>query len=201
MKSFINKNDDEFLIEMWDSLKKLYAIVKENKHLNYVRKVPIGYHIDVNIDIPGFSIIKNLKNYFNHSKYNQGMSYLEIKKPGWSKHLDGTSTEPNKIYTGSCVWPIENYGLDNITSWYKQTKGDYIFNNHDSSGQINGGYWEFTEDSEFDLIDETCVNVPHIIRTDIPHSVNAPESTRVVCSYKLGTTDQISWEDVYKKYE
>ena len=200
MKNFINKNNDKFLLEVWSSLKELYATIKESEHLNYVSKTPIGYTVKFNRDMPNFDTMQNLRSYFN-KKGPSHIAIFEIKKPGWDKHVDGSTNIPAEIYTGSCVWPIENCGPDNITRWYKQTKGEYVYEEYNSQGQKNSGYWNFTKDSEFDLLDETCVDGPHIIRTDIPHSVNTPESTRVICSYKLGTTNEISWEDIYKEYK
>ena len=198
MTSFIKKSDDKILIDVWKSLIEFYNNIDEEK---ITKKVPIGYQINIYDEskiYPDF--IETLKEYFNANKYHQSLSFFEIKNPGWGKHLDSTNT--GDVFTGSCIWPIKNCSSENITKWYEHTKGkvECIELNH--SQKNSGGLpWKYSDDSVFTLIDSTIIDGPTIIRTDIPHEVNSPDKTRVIASWKLGSTKNISWNEICDLYQ
>lgn len=189
MTSFIKKSDDKILMDVWKSLIEFYNNIDEEK---ITKKVPIGYQINIYDEskiYPDF--IETLKEYFNANKYHQSLSFLEIKNPGWGKHLDSTNT--GDVFTGSCIWPIKNCSSENITKWYEHTKGKLF-------KKDNGSYMNFSDDSVFTLMDSTSIDGPTIIRTDVPHQVNSPDKTRVIASWKLGSTKNISWNEICDLY-
>jgi hypothetical protein len=49
-------------------------------------------------------------------------------------------------------------------------------------------------------MDSTSIDGPTIIRTDVPHQVNSPDKTRVIASWKLGSTKNISWNEICDLY-
>tara|TARA_A100001011_G_C14233967_1_gene810131 strand:+ start:336 stop:935 length:600 start_codon:yes stop_codon:yes gene_type:complete len=199
MTYFIKKSDDKILTEVWDSLIEFYDNIDKQE---IASKVPIGYHVNIYDPTKTYpDFIKNLKEYFNSDIYWQGLSFFEINDPGWGKHVDGTASEPRKVFTGSCIWPIKNCSSENITKWYEHTKGESIYKETDRFGQKNSGYFDFSDDSEFTLTDSTSIDGPTIIRTDVAHEVNSPNKTRVVASWKIGSTEEITWDKICDLYQ
>lgn len=195
MTSFIKKSDDKILTEVWKALIEFYDCIDEQE---IAKKVPHGYSINIDDEIKTPDFIKTLKKYFN-ADASQSLRFFEIKNPGWGKHLDSSLT--GDVYTGSCIWPIKNCSSENITKWYEHTKGkvECIELNH--SQKNSGGLpWKYSDDSVFTLIDSTIIDGPTIIRTDIPHEVNSPDKTRVIASWKLGNTKNISWDEICDLY-
>lgn len=199
MKSFIKKSNDKILNKVWNSLIEFYDRIDEKE---IARKEPgVGYTIDVNDKTKVYpNFINTLKKYFNTDAYLQYLSFFEIKDPGWGKHVDSTSS--GIMWAGSCIWPIKNCSSEDITKWYEQTKGTVEQIKLNDDQKDNGIMpWVYSDDSMFKLIDSTSINCPTIIRTDIMHEVNSPGKTRVVASWKLGSTEDISWKEICDLYQ
>ena len=190
MTCFIKKSDDKILTEVGNLLVEFYDHIDEYE---IAKKVSIGYRINIDDETKTYpDFIQTLKEYFNANKYNQSLTFLEIKSPGWGKHLD--STNNGDVFTGSCIWPIKNCSSENITKWYEHTKGKLF-------KKDNNSYMNFSDDSVFTLMNSTSIDGPTIIRTDVPHEVNSPNKTRVIASWKLGSTKDISWDQICDLYQ